>query len=587
MGVIAISIAFWGSSSPTLPSLRKLVITPSSTAQLGNSRFTDLAISPDGSHVVYFAAVSTGSQLYARAMDELTAAPLPGTEGVDRDFFISPNGEWVAFVVGNKLKKVSLVGGAPITLCDVATFEGGSWGSEDTIVFAGGPVTGLYRVSANGGQPESLAMPDIENGNIIEYQQPEILPGGKAVLFAVVQRAGETYQIAVLSLDTGGQKTLLENGRQPHYLPTGHLVYELTQTGTLMAVPFDLERLEISGNPVPVFEGVRSTFGEGTADYSIADDGTLIYASGGITAGQEKVLVWVDRKGATQQVTEIKRDFEDPRLSPDGTRLSVTVLEGPQRNVWIYEISRGILAPFTFEGSNGYPSWTPDGERITFASDRGTGAYDLFWMLSDGSGEAERLMTREFKVLPRPTSHSWSPEGVLAFQQGLPLQNDIWVLPLEGEGKPHPFLVTEFNEQQAMFSPDGKWIALTSDRSGQSEVYVKAYPGPGGMVPISSDGGTQPMWAHSGKELFYRNGDKMMAVSVRTEPAFEAETPTVLFEGTYSYGRYDLTPQYDVSPDDQQFVMVKESSDAGERPLTQIIVVQNWFEELKRLVPTP
>ncbi|MEE8350321.1 MAG: hypothetical protein V3R94_12170, partial [Acidobacteriota bacterium] len=586
MGVVAISIAFWSSSSPTLPSLRKLVITPSSTAPLGNRRFTDLAISPDGSHVVYFAGEVTRGQLYLRAMDDLTAVAIPGTEGVDREFFFSPDGEGVVFVVGDKLKKVSLAGGAPITLSDAPLFEGGHWDSEDTIVFASelGSGAGLHRISANGGQPESLAMPDPDKGES-EYQQPEILPGGKAVLFAVYQLGG-TYQIAVLSLDTGEQKTLLENGRQPHYLPTGHLVYELTQTGTLMAVPFDLERLEISGDPVPVFEGVRSTFGEGTADYSIADDGTLIYASGGITAGQEKVLVWVDRKGATQQVTEIKRDFEDPRLSPDGTRLSVTVLEGPQRNVWIYEISRGILAPFTFEGSNGYPSWTPDGERITFASDRGTGAYDLFWMLSDGSGEAERLMTREFKVLPRPTSHSWSPEGVLAFQQGLPLQNDIWVLPLEGEGKPQPFLVTEFNEQQAMFSPDGKWIALTSDRSGQSEVYVKAYPGPGGMVPISSDGGTQPMWAHSGKELFYRNGNKMMVVSVRTEPTFGAETPTVLFEGSYSYGRYDLTPQYDVSPDDQQFVMVKESSDAGERPVTQINVILSWFEELKRLVPT-
>ncbi len=184
--VIAVSIAFWSSSYPTLPSLRKLVITPSPTAPLGNRRFTDLAISPDGSHVVYFADESTRSQLYARAMDELTAAPLPGTEGVDRDFFISPDGEWVAFVVGGKLKKVSLVGGAPITLCDAQFFEGGYWGSEDTIVFAAGARTGLYRVSANGGQPESLAMPDIENENI-EYQQPEILPGGKAVLFAVYQ----------------------------------------------------------------------------------------------------------------------------------------------------------------------------------------------------------------------------------------------------------------------------------------------------------------------------------------------------------------------------------------------------------------
>ena len=585
MGVIAVSLAFWTSSSPTLPSLRKLVITPSSTAPLGNRRYTDLAISPDGSHVVYFTGVGMTSQLYVRAMDDLTAAPLSGTEGVDREFFFSPEGEWVAFVVESKLKKVSLVGGAPITLCDVGVFEGGYWGSEDTIVFAGDQIdlnsgTGLYRVSANGGQPESLAVPDPDRGEE-EYQQPEILPGGKAVLFAVY-RVGETYQIAVLSLDTGEQKTLLENGRQPHYLPTGHLVYELTATGTLMAVPFDLERLELSGDPLPVFEGVRSDPLQGHADYSISDDGTLIYVSGGITGGQEKVLVWVDRKGATQQVTEIKRDFEDPRLSPDGTRLSVTVYEGPQHDVWIYENSRGILAPFTFEGANSRAIWTPDGQRITFTSDRG-GPFNIFWMPADGSGEAEQLTTSE----QNQASYSWSPEGVLSLRQGQQSYNsDIWVLPLEGEGKPQPFLVTEFNEIHPMFSPDGRWIAFTSNRSGQSEVYVKAYPGPGGIVPISSDGGTQPMWAHSGKELFYRIGDKMMAVSLRTEPTFEAETPTVLFEGTYSYGRLERTPQYDVSPDGQRFVMVKASSDAEETPLTQINVVLNWFEELKRLVPT-
>ena len=279
MGVIAVSIAFWSSSSPTLPSLRKLVITPSPTAPLGNRRFNDLAISPDGSHVVYFASVGTRSQLYVRAMDDLTAAPLPGTEGVDRYFFFSPDGEWVVFVVGSNLKKVSLVGGATITLCDVEVFEGGSWGSDNTIVFTAGSRTGLYRVSANGGQPESLAMPDPDKGEI-EYQQPEILPGGKAVLFAVMKQE-LTYQTAVLSLETGEQKTLIENGRQPHYLPTGHLVYELTQTGTLMAVPFDVERLELSGDPVPVFQGVRSAPGQGTADYSISNDGTLIYAPGG------------------------------------------------------------------------------------------------------------------------------------------------------------------------------------------------------------------------------------------------------------------------------------------------------------------
>jgi len=582
MGVIAISIAFWSSSSPTLPSLRKLVITPSSTTPLGNRRFTDLAISPDGSHVVYFAGVGMRGQLYVRAMDDLTAAPLPGTEGVDRDFFFSSDGEWVAFVVGNKLKKVSLAGGAPITLCDVRTFEGGSWGSENTIVFAGnlGPVTGLYRVSANGGQPESLAMPDIQN-EYIEYQQPEFLPGSKAVLFAVVRRAQDNYQIAVLSLDTGEQKTLLENGRQPHYLPTGHLVYELTQTGTLMAVPFDLERLELSGEPVPVFEGVRSAPGEGTADYSISDDGTVVYVSGG-SAGQENVLVWVDRNGATQQVTEMQRDYGEPRFSPDGRRLALTIGPAGNLDVWIYDINSGILAPFTFDATDSARArWSPDGKRLAFSSDR-EGVLDIYWNLSDGSGEIEKLTA---SGNPKHLS-SWSSQGVLAYSES-DSGWDIRVLALEGERKPIDFLAGRLNQRNPVFSPDGRWIALSSNHSGQYEIYVKSYADQGGTIQISIDGGQEPMWAPDGKELFYRNGDQMMVVSVGTAPTFQAQTPRLLFEGSYKYDSRDAAlssvSNYDISPDGQRFVMVKETE---VQEAKQIHVVLNWFEELKRLVPT-
>jgi len=514
-----------------------------------------------------------------RAMDDLTAAPLPGTEDVVRDFFFSPDGEWVAFVVGGKLKKVSLVGGAPITLCDVVVFEGGYWGSENTIVFTAGlPNAGLYRVSANGGQPESLAMPDLERGED-EYQQPEILPGGKAVLFAVMQQGG-TFQIAVLSLDTGEQKTLLQNGRQPHYLPTGHLVYELTATGTLMAVPFDVERLELSGDPVPVLEGVRSAPGDASTDYSISNDGTLIYASGGVTAGQENVLVWVDRKGAAQQVTEMQRDYGEPQLSPDGRRLALTIGRAGDRDVWIYDINSGILTPFTFAvtGSNSSARWSPDGKRLAFGSTR-EGVADIYWKPSDGSGEVEKLIASESsKVLS-----SWSPQGVLAYTEIFNFR-DIRVLALEGERKPMEFLATRFNERNPVFSPDGRWIALTSNQSGQDEIYVKSYSDQGGTIQISIDGGGEPMWAPDGKELFYRNGDQMMVVSVVTAPTFQAQTPRLLFEGSYKYDPGGLVSNYDISLDGQQFMMVKETEDQEAK---QINVVLNWFEELKRLVPTP
>ena len=577
MGFIAISIAFWSSNSPTLPSLRKLVITPSPTAPLGSRRFTDLVISPDGSHVVYYAGVGTRSRLYVRAMDDLTAAPLPGTEGVDRDFFFSPDGEWVAFVVGDKLKKVSLMGGAPITLCDQATFEGGSWGSENTIVFAGslGPVTGLYRVSANGGQPETLAMPDIENDSI-EYQQPEILPGGKDVLFAVVQRAEDTYQIAVLSLDTGEQKTLLQNGRQPRYLPTGHLVYELTQTGTLMGVPFDLERLELSGDPVPVFEGVRSSPGEGTADYSISNDGTLIYLPGG-TGGLNRTLVWVDRQGLATPLIEDRQAYRRPRLSPDGQRVAVAVQSGLNQDIWIYDIGRGTRMRLTVEGDNISPVWTPDGKRVTFGSVR-DGTRDLYWKPADGSGQAEPLLNSENSLIPM----SWSPDGKsLVFYEQSPVGGrDIWVLPRGGDAS--PFVATAFNERTPLFSPDGRWLAYVSDESGRDEIYVQPYPGPGGKWPISTEGGTEPRWAADGRELFYRLGAKMMVVEVQSEPAFSSGRPQLVFEEPYLTDQFG-TSNYDLSPNGQQFLMIKQEQQEG----ASINVVLNWFEELKRLVPTP
>ncbi len=577
--VIGVSIAFWSSSSPTSPSLRKLVIAPSPTAPLGNRRFNDLAISPDGSHVVYFAGVGTRSQLYVRAMDDFTATPLPGTERVDRDFFFSPDGEWVAFVVGNKLKKVSLVGGAPITLCDVEIFEGGYWGSQNTIVFTAGSPTGLYRVSANGGEPESLAMPDPDKGEI-EYQQPEILPGGKAVLFAVMQQAGN-YQIAVLSLDTGEQKTLLQNGRQPHYLPTGHLVYELTQTGTLMAVPFDLERLELSSNPVPVFEGVRSTSRQGTADYSISNDGTLIYASGGVTGGQENVLVWVDREGKEEPLAAEPRNYGEPRISPDGLRLAVTIYESGVGDVWIYDLEREIPTRLTFDPAMDHdPLWTPDGQRIVFDSGRDGAGHNLYWKAADGTGQVERLTTS-----PNNTgAYSFSPDGksLVHRDAGTTSTWNLHVLSMEGEFSSQPLLDSEFAEQSAAISPSGRFLAYQSNESGQYEIYVRPFPNvDDGKWQISSDGGTGPVWAPRGQELFYRNGSALEVVSIKTDSTFTAGSPAVLFTGIYTIGLGFVN--YDISPDGQRFLMLQPTEPEAE---PQINVILNWTEELKRLVPT-
>ncbi|MFB3060609.1 MAG: hypothetical protein ACE10C_04485 [Candidatus Binatia bacterium] len=294
----------------------------------------------------------------------------------------------------------------------------------------------------------------------------------------------------------------------------------------------------------------------------------------------------MDRKGATQLVTEMQRDFGEPQFSLDGRRLALTILQGGMRDVWLYDINSGILTPFTFtEGNSSHARWSPDGKRLAFSSNR-EGDLDIYWKPSDGSGEVEKLTASEYPT----TLSSWSPQGVLAYSENVGGTNvrDIWVLALEGERKPEEFLATRFNERNPVFSPDGRWIALTSNQSGQDEIYVKSYADQGGTIQISIDGGREPMWAPDGKELFYRNGDQMMVVSVATAPTFQAQTPRLLFEGSYKYGRQggisSVVSYYDISPDGQRFVMVKETE---VQEAKQINVVLNWFEELKRLVPTP
>ena len=581
LALLMAAVAIWSLMSPSPPLLLKFDMTPPPTAPLDAEFGTDLTISPDGRRIVYLADLEGADQLYVRSLDELIARPIPGTEDANRDPFFSPDGESIVFVTeaDNKLKKVSLSGGQPVTLCDAPGQEGGDWGPDDTIVFSAssGPVTGLYRVSAAGGNPEVLAMPDPESEEGVEYQRPEILPGGNAVLFTIWRR-GEDYQTAVMSLETGEQKIVLVEGRQAHYVPTGHLVYAKTEN--LMAVPFDLEALEVTGDPITLLEGVRGERGCGV-DYSLSSNGTLIYVSG--ETRKQTQLVWVDRRGTMEVLYAIQHNFQEPRFSPDGNRLSVTVWEGEDSDIWIYEIARGILTPLTFEGQNKSAIWTPDGKRVTFSSNRND-EWNISWMPTDGSGAAEELTAGKNPQTPS----SWSPDGqVLAFVQSLSVatKDDILLLPLEGERKPQAFLETQFGEKHPVLSPDGRWIAFSSDPSGPNEVYVKSFSGEGGMIQVSTDGGTEPVWAPDGKELFYRNQDRVMAVSVQTGPTFQVQTPTFLFEEPYLQGSTLAggTVNYDVSPDGQRFVMLKGEEGSQQSHITVVI---NWFEELKRLVPT-
>jgi Tol biopolymer transport system component/predicted Ser/Thr protein kinase len=579
LGLVIASLAPWNlktaPASAPQPVTRTVINLPPGQQLAGLDNGPAVALSPDGTHLAYVARQGGGTQkLYLRAMDSLEAKPIPGTDGAFNPFF-SPDGQWVGFFAGQKLKKISVSGGAALTLGDATFPHGASWGSNGVIAFAPSIGTSLKQVPDGGGTPQLLTR--LEKGEV-NQRWPEFLPEGKAVLFtsAPTNTSWTNSQVAAQSVGTGERRNLIQGATHPSYAASGHLVY--AQGGSLMAVPFDPQRLAITGTAVPVLEGVLQSPSSGAAQYSLSATGSLVYIPGGVQADQRR-LVWVTRNGAEQPVAAPERAYVYPRLSPDGQRVGAGITE-EESQVWLYDFSRETLTRFTYEGHvNLNAVWTPDGKWIAIQSNR-EGPLNIFRQRADGSGAPEHLITSEYNNFPM----SWSPDGqLLAFAEVNPTTGyDIWVLQMSNR-KAQPFLRTPFNESAARFSPDGGWMAYISDESGRFEVYVQPYPGPGGEWQISTEGGTEPEWNRNGRELFYRSGGKMMAVDIATQPGFAAGKPRVLFEGRYNPAA-GATSNYDVSPDGQRFLMIKP--DEQEAATTQINVVLNWFEELKQKVPT-
>ncbi len=553
----------------------RLVITLPPGQRLAQLNQPGIALSPDGSHLAYVAIQGGKQQIYLRAMDSLEATPILGTEGAIYPVF-SPDGQWVGFLAEQKMKKVPVNGGAAQTLTAATLANGVSWGSQGTIAFSAATSSFLQQVSEAGGEPQPMTR--LEPGEV-SHRWPEFLPGGKTLLFAASTSSfsWSNSRIAVQSIRSGSRQNLLQGGTQPHYASSGHLVY--AQGSTLMAVPFDAQSLAVTGAAVPVVENVLQAPATGAAQYSVSTTGSLVYIPGGVQANQRR-LVWVTRNGAEQPVAAPARGYLFPRISPDGRRVAVGITEN-ETQIWLYDLSRETLTRFTFEGTVGLNGvWTPDGNRIAFQSTK-EGIPTIYWQKADGSGGLERLTGGQSANVPM----SWSPDGqLLAFIDVNPsTQRDIWVLRV-GDRKAEPFLRTRFDESVPRFSPDGHWLAYVSNESGRYEIYVQPYPGPGGKWLISTEGGTEPNWNPNGRELFYRSGDKMMAVDITTQPSFAVGKPRVLFAGPYELSPA-TSPDYDVSPDGQRFLMLKPA-EAGEAAApTQINVVLNWFEELKRRVP--
>ncbi|MFQ5930120.1 MAG: hypothetical protein ACE5MK_10490, partial [Acidobacteriota bacterium] len=407
-----------------------------------------------------------------RAMDQLEARPIRGTQGGARSPFFSPDGQWVGFKAEGQLKKVSLSGGPPVTLCDASTLGRASWGADDRIVFGQGP-EGIWQVLATGGTKELLISVDASKNE--SAHGPQILPGGKAVLFTVgLGHNWDEAQILAQSLETGERKVLIQGGRDARYVPTGHLVY--ARAGRLLAVPFDLARLEVTGGRVPIVEGIRQTsvFPTAAAPFSFSDLGSLVYVPE-IGAEIERTLVWMDRKGHEERLAADAHSYMHPRVSPDGTRLAITLTEPDNMDVWVYDLARQTLTRLTFDpAADQSPLWTPDGLRVVFRSAREGGDFNLFWKAADGTGQVERLTRSPNSQYP----YSFSRDGKRLFFVELNPETryDIHVLSMEGERSSKPLLQTEFSENTPAISPDTRWMAYSSNESGQFEVYVRPFP---------------------------------------------------------------------------------------------------------------
>ena len=573
-------VHFRETSAPvTRPPVARVTIALPPGDQVDYRGTPSLALSPDGTKLAYVGTHENATrQLFLRVMDGTEAKAIAGTEGAYVPFF-SPDGQWIGFFAQGKLKKVPSEGGIAQVLCDAPSGLGADWAADDTIYFMPFNTSGMWKVSASGGTPQEVTTLDRSKGEV-SHRWPQMLPEGAAVLFTVWTGPGwDEKSLQMHVLKTGERRVLAQGASTGRYVTSGHLVYNRDGVQTLMALPFDVERLQVTGGPaVALAEQVWEGGAEG-AQYAVSTAGTLAYVASH-PARYERRMVWVDRTGKVEPLTAMPRPYYDPRISPDGRQFAVSSEEGNER-VWTFDFARPILTALTQSGSSQSPVWTPDGLRVIYRATR-MGFRNIAWKAADGSGEEQPLTTNNNMQTPV----SVSPDGkYLAYAEIDPATgNDIWLIALDGKGKPEPILRTRSSESNPHFSPDGRWLAYVSGESGRSEIYVQPFPGPGGKWMISTDGGTEPVWSRDGRELFYRAGDTLMAVTIATQHAFVAGLPRLLFEGAFEPSGTG-TSGYDVSLDGRRFLMIQAT--APEPPATQVNVVINWFEELAQRVPVP
>lgn len=571
---VALAVAYFRSPGSEVRSVRAFIPPPEkATFNFWGPRGGPVAVSPDGRNLAFGATAEDGKNLlWVRPLNGLAAHALPGTEGASFPFW-SPDSRFIAFFANGKLKKIEASGGRALAICDAGQdSRGGTWNREGMIVFAPAPFGSLYRVPATGGVPTPVTK--LDESSQTTHRWPWFLPDGRHFLYLAGSLGVSGFQdIYVASLDSKESKLLLHASSSTAYAQ-GHLLF--LRERTLVAQPFDLKRLELVGDALPIAEEVNGWRPVRSAFFSASDNGILSYQAGG--SGSVSRLAWLSREGKQISALGEQLPYFAPRLSTDGLRLAV-VIEEPSVNIWLYELPRGVNTRFTTgSGPDTSPVWSPDGSRIVFASAR-KGPFDLYQKPASGSGNEELLLHSAASKIPT----DWSADGrYIAFEQGDPKGNtrtDIWMLPMFGDRKPFPFVETQFDERGAQFSPDGRWIAYTSDESGQDEIYVAPFPGPGSKWRISTAGGEEPKWRRDGKELFFLAGDKkLMAAQVKGNGStFEIGVVRPLFQ---IHGRKigGASTVYDVSADGQRF-LVNTLAEENPSPLTLVV---NWTADLKK-----
>ena len=550
-----------------------------------------VAISPDGTHIAFSlirGGVSNYLQIgadifYLQSLRDLEPKIFPFAAGAP---FFSPDGRWIGYIGsagGNPvLRKTPLDGGPPGDICGRG-YMGATWTADEMVYFVSNVPGVLLRVAAAGGEPKEVAKVDLAKGQRT-YRYPCALPGGKGILLTVGTADTETFDdahIAVFNVGTGEIKTLVEGGTHPRYSPSGHLLY--AQDGKILAVRLDPHQLTVNGQPFTVLDGVLMSRNSGVANYDVSESGDLAYFPGMVDKG-ERTLVWVNRNGNTEPLKLPPRAYLHPRISPDMRQLAIEI-EGPNHNFYIYDFARDVLSQMTTDGVSHWPVWSSDGTQLAYRSGP-MGAFKMWQIPADRSGPAAQLPGAGTSQ----SAESWSPDGHLAYTATTSwAESRIMVEALGGDHESHPFADIKASAGSPKFSPDGRWIAYCSNETKRPQVYVQAFPGPGPKIQVSSDGGTDPVWKRTGGELYFRNGDKMMAAAVSTAPTFAAGHPRTLWEGRYSHGMSTscgppgaTSSNYDVTADGERFIMIKD--DAPDTAASkQIVVVLAWANEVNRL----